>query len=54
MNDVAAFVDIEDSWETEYLRDYLQKVATFKSFKESADLTLDNIKDANILYTLIN
>jgi D-lactate dehydrogenase len=54
MNDVAAFVDIEDSWETEYLRDYLQKVATFKSFKESADLTLDNIKDATILSTFIN
>lgn len=54
MRNVATFVDLEDLWEKEYLKNSLHDIISVKSFKETADLLLDKIKDATILSTFIN
>ena len=51
---VISFVDIEEPWEIEYLNNSLKDIATTRSFKETADLILDKIKDTVILSTFIN
>ena len=54
MKSVITFVDIEDLWEIEHLKDSLGESALIKNFKETADLVLDKIKDTTILSTFIN
>lgn len=54
MRPVISFVDIEDSWEIEYLNDALKNLAEIRHFKETADLVLEEIKDSDILSTFIN
>lgn len=54
MKPVISFVDIEDPWEIEYLTSSLNKSASIKDFKETADLVLDKIKDTTVLSTFIN
>jgi len=48
-----AFVDIEDAWEIDHLRSSLEDVAEIKNFKETADLVIDDMKDAEILSTFV-
>jgi len=54
MKPIISFVDIEDAWETAYLKDSLSGSGTIKAFEETADLVLDKIGDTNILSTFIN
>ncbi|MFC1703541.1 NAD(P)-dependent oxidoreductase [Candidatus Omnitrophota bacterium] len=54
MKPVVSFVDIEDLWEAEYLKDRLQTEVTLKHYAETADLALDKIKDSVVLSTFIN
>ncbi len=54
MKSVISFVDIEDLWEIEYLKNSLNDSAVIRNFKETADLVLDKLKDTNILSTFIN
>ena len=54
MNNIISFVDIEDSWEAEYLQRALKEKGEVKVYKETADLLLDKIKDTAILSTFIN
>jgi len=53
MRPVISFVDIEDTWEEDYLKRSLEGAASIKSFKETADLVLDKVKDTSILSTFI-
>ncbi len=53
MKPVISFVDIEDSWEIEYLRKSLGAAGTIQNFSETTDLVLDKIKDTVILSTFI-
>jgi len=54
MKPVVSFVDIEDSWEVDYLKNSLDKEVSFKNFKETADLVIDRTKDTTVLSTFIN
>src|SRR4030042_2624631 len=54
MKPPASFVDIEDPWEIEYLKNSLGESVVSKNFKETADLVLGEIKDTVILSTFIN
>jgi len=54
MKPVISFVDIEELWEIEHLKDSLKEIASVKNFKETVDLILDKIKDTTILSTFIN
>jgi len=54
MKNAVSFVDIEDKWEAEYLKNSLREEALVKTFKESADLVLDKLKDTATLSTFIN
>ena len=48
-----AFVDIEDAWEIEYLKEKLSAVFEVLHFHETADLVLDAIKGIDILSPFI-
>ena len=54
MKDIISFVDIEDSWEAKHLGDSLRGTGSVKTFKETADVVLDKIKDSSILSTFIH
>jgi len=54
MKPLISFVDIEDLWEIDHLKKSLNKTASIKHFKETADLVIDNIKQTVILSTFIN
>ncbi|MFH1359530.1 MAG: NAD(P)-dependent oxidoreductase [Candidatus Omnitrophota bacterium] len=54
MKHVISFVDIEDAWESEYLRKALGPSCTIKDFEETADLVLEKIKETTILSPFIN
>ncbi len=54
MKHVVSFVDVEESWEAEYLRNALSKSASVRSFAETADLAAKEIKDTTILSPFIN
>ncbi|MBU4376367.1 MAG: hydroxyacid dehydrogenase [Candidatus Omnitrophica bacterium] len=54
MKPVMSFVDIEDSWEGEYLGNSLRETGSVKTFDETADVVLDKIKDASILSPFIH
>ncbi|MBN1353408.1 MAG: hydroxyacid dehydrogenase [Candidatus Omnitrophica bacterium] len=54
MKHTVSFLDIEDNWEAEYLKRGLGESAEVKSFKETADIILDKIRDTSILSTFIN
>lgn len=54
MKDAVAFVDVEDRWEREHLKKSLEEALSVKSFSETADLVLDEVKDARILSTFIS
>jgi len=54
MKSIMSFVDIEDLWEIEHLKNLLSELGIIKNFKETADLVLDKIKDTTILSTFIN
>ncbi len=53
MKPAVSFVDVEDQWEIDYLKDALGPSAAIKDFKETADLVLDKIKDTTVLSTFI-
>ena len=54
MKHVVSFVDIQEPWEAEYLRNALSKIVSVKSFTETADLVVEEIKDTTILSPFIN
>ena len=54
MKDIISFVDIEDQWEKDHLKDSLKDIASVRYFKETVDLVLDKIKDTTILSTFIS
>lgn len=54
MKHVVSFVDIQEPWEAEYLRNALSKIASVKSFTETADLVAEDIKDTTIISPFIN
>jgi len=54
MKHVISFVDIQEPWEAEYLRNALSKIVSVKSFTETADLVVEEIKDTTILSPFIN
>ena len=54
MKDIVSFVDIDDLWEIDYLKNSLEGILVVKNFKEPADAVLDKIKDTTILSTFIN
>lgn len=54
MRPVISFVDIEDDWEIEYLRNALNQTCSINNFKETADLVLDKLRDTTVLSTFIN
>jgi len=54
MKHVVSFVDVEEPWEAEYLRNALSKIASVKSLKETADLVTKDIEDTTILSPFIN
>ncbi len=53
MKPLISFVDIDETWEVEYLKKALADKCTFKNFSETADLVLSEIKDTTILSTFI-
>lgn len=55
MKHIVSFVDVEEPWEAEYLRNALSGTVSVKSFKETADLVArEDIKDTTILSPFIN
>lgn len=54
MKHVVSFVDIEEPWEAEYLRNALNKIVSVKTFKETADLVTGEIEDTTIISPFIN
>ncbi|MDP2942604.1 MAG: NAD(P)-dependent oxidoreductase [Candidatus Omnitrophota bacterium] len=54
MKHVVSFVDIQEPWEAEHLRNALSKIASVKSFTETADLVAKDIKDTTIISPFIN
>lgn len=53
MKSVISFVDIEETWEEEYLKRSLSEAGTVQNFSERADLVLDKIRDTAVLSTFI-
>lgn len=53
MNPVISFVDIDEAWEVEHLKNSLKDIGVIRNFSETADLLLDKIKDTAILSTFI-
>ncbi|MDP3787140.1 MAG: NAD(P)-dependent oxidoreductase [Candidatus Omnitrophota bacterium] len=47
-------MDIQEPWEAEHLRNALSKIASVKSFTETADLVAEDIKDTTIISPFIN
>jgi len=54
MKPLISFVDIEEPWEIAYLKNVLSEIASVKTFKETADLAGNELKDSVILSTFIN
>lgn len=54
MKHVVSFVDIQEPWEAEHLRNALSKIVSVKSFTETADLVAEDIKDTTIISPFIN
>ncbi len=54
MKHVVSFVDVEEPWEAEYLRNALSVIASVKTFKETADLVTKEIEDTTIISPFIN
>ena len=54
MKSAISFVDIEEQWEKEHLKETLSDSFSVKHFKETADLILDKIKNTTILSTFIS
>jgi D-lactate dehydrogenase len=53
MKSLISFVDIDEAWEIDYLKNALAEKGTVKNFAETADLVLDKIKDTTVLSTFI-
>lgn len=53
MKGVISFVDVDEDWESLYLKDRLADTAAIKHFSETADLVLEQIKDSTVLSAFI-
>ncbi len=54
MKPLISFVDIEESWEKDYLDKLLSSDFEIRHFKETADLVLDDIKGSAVISPFIN